>query len=100
MVPVSENAPGRTVETGLSLRETSGVMALAMMGDQEFETRLVALQRGQERVRRIQLELLVGPTPDAPEGEDYGVIPGTKKPTLLKPGAEKICNVYGLVPSF
>jgi hypothetical protein len=75
-------------------------MALAMMGDQEFETRLLALQRGQDRVRRIQLELLVGPTPESPEGEDYGVIPGTKKPTLLKPGAEKICNVYGLVPSF
>ena len=23
---------------------------------------------------------------------DYGVIPGTKKPTLLKPGAEKLCR--------
>jgi len=29
------------------------------------------------------------------EGEDYGVIPGTAKPTLLKPGAEKLCDVYG-----
>lgn len=28
-------------------------------------------------------------------GEDYGVIPGTKKPVLLKPGAEKLCEVYG-----
>ena len=23
---------------------------------------------------------------------DYGIIPGTKKPTLLKPGAEKRCD--------
>lgn len=30
------------------------------------------------------------------EGEDYGVIPGTKKPTLLKPGADKLCDIYGL----
>jgi len=29
-------------------------------------------------------------------GEDYGVIEGTGKPTLLKPGAEKLCDVYGL----
>lgn len=29
------------------------------------------------------------------EGEDFGVIPGTNKPTLYKPGAEKLCDVYG-----
>lgn len=27
--------------------------------------------------------------------EDYGEIPGISKPTLLKPGAEKLCDVYG-----
>jgi len=33
--------------------------------------------------------------------EDYGVIPGTgKKPTLLKPGAEKICTMFRLDPQF
>lgn len=31
---------------------------------------------------------------------DYGVIPGTQKPTLLKPGAEKLCSQFGLVPTF
>lgn len=78
----------------------SGVMALAMMGEAEFEARLSSMKLGQERVRRIQRELMIGPTPESPEGEDYGVIPGTKKPTLLKPGAEKICQAYGLVPTF
>lgn len=29
---------------------------------------------------------------------DYGVIPGTDKPVLLKPGAEKICAFFGYVP--
>lgn len=33
--------------------------------------------------------------------KDYGVIPGTgKKPTLLKPGAEKLCSLFGMVPEF
>lgn len=29
-------------------------------------------------------------------GVDYGVIPGAKKPTLLKGGAEKLCKLFGL----
>jgi hypothetical protein len=68
-------------------------MALAYMSDADFGARLMALKQGQERIRLIQKELMV-------EGEDYGVIPGTKKPTLLKPGAEKLCNIYGLVPTY
>ena len=29
------------------------------------------------------------------DGEDMGLIPGTQKRTLLKPGAEKLCNFFG-----
>lgn len=29
------------------------------------------------------------------EGLDYGIIEGFRKPTLLKPGAEKLCDVFG-----
>ncbi|MCM3068305.1 hypothetical protein NKR17_20095 [Priestia flexa] len=29
------------------------------------------------------------------EGIDYGIIDGFQKPTLLKPGAEKLCDIYG-----
>jgi hypothetical protein len=32
------------------------------------------------------------------EGEDYGVIPGSTKPTLFKPGAEKLNAIFGLAP--
>lgn len=32
------------------------------------------------------------------DGDDYGIIPGTAKPTLFKPGAEKLCEIYGLAP--
>jgi hypothetical protein len=35
------------------------------------------------------------------KGQDYGEIPGSKgKPTLLKPGAEKLCSFFGLEPEF
>ena len=34
------------------------------------------------------------------EDEDYGVIPGTSKPTLLKPGAEKLANIFGFAAQF
>lgn len=33
-------------------------------------------------------------------GEDYGQIPGTPKPTLYKPGADKLCELYGLSDSY
>lgn len=29
---------------------------------------------------------------------DFGIIPGTDKPTLYKPGAEKLCELYGFSP--
>ena len=31
---------------------------------------------------------------------DYGQIQGTEKPCLLKPGAEKLCSMFGLSPEF
>ncbi len=33
------------------------------------------------------------------EGHDYGIIPGTDKPTLFKPGAEKLAELYGYSPT-
>jgi len=73
--------------------EAGGVMALALMTEQEFEARLVTLKKGQDRIRRIQRELMAA-------DEDYGTIPGTGKPTLLKPGAEKLCAIYSLIPMY
>ena len=32
--------------------------------------------------------------------QDFGDIPGTGKPALLKPGAEKLCSFFGLEPEF
>lgn len=33
-------------------------------------------------------------------GTDFGVIPGTDKPTLLKPGAEKLVDLFRCTPEF
>ena len=33
-------------------------------------------------------------------GIDYGVIPGTRQPTLFKAGAEKLCRLFNLRPTF
>ncbi|MFB0841834.1 hypothetical protein [Paenibacillus oleatilyticus] len=33
------------------------------------------------------------------EGVDYGIIPGTDKPTLYKAGAEGLCEFYNLAPT-
>jgi len=34
------------------------------------------------------------------KGQDYGTIPGTPKPTLFKPGAEKLCTVFKIAPDY
>ena len=34
------------------------------------------------------------------DGEDFGTIPGTPKPTLYKPGADKLCELYGLADEY
>ena len=47
----------------------------------------------QEETRELIQEILK-------EGRDFGKIPGTKKGTLLKPGAERTCAAYGCAPKF
>ena len=71
----------------------AGTAALATMTDQEFDRRLAALVKGRERIVLIQRSLMVSDV-------DYGVIPGTDKPSLLKPGAEKLCDFYRFAASF
>lgn len=34
------------------------------------------------------------------EGHDYATIPGTGKPSLMKPGAERLCSAFSLKPKF
>ena len=71
-----------------------GVTALGQMDNGEFQARLGDMQRTQERLETIHRSLM---RPNV----DYGPIPGTgDKWSLLKPGAEKLCQFYGLVPEY
>lgn len=55
---------------------------------QEMATRLADMKQRLGLVQTFFRDVMI-------DGQDYGVIPGTDKPTLLKPGAEKLCELYG-----
>jgi len=59
--------------------------ALALPDEEQFKHDMQAINRFQQIVHKTMIV-----------GLDYGVIPGTQKPTLLKPGAEKIAKLLGL----
>lgn len=64
--------------------------ALALPSQGRVQTQLAAMETFQNTVHRA-----------LKEGHDYGVIPGTGgKPTLLKPGAEKVAKMLNAVPRF
>jgi hypothetical protein len=75
-----------------------------MMMAQQLERRSTDLARADEmsidsvvaQVHKVQelMRLVMR------EGEHYGTIPGTDKPTLLKPGAEKLCLTFRLNPDY
>ena len=90
---MSEERALTTIEGG-QLARYSPMDALATMSDAEFEQRLSGLKKAQERMARIHRDIMERDT-------HYGVIPGTgNKPTLLKPGAELLCKLHHLVPTF
>ncbi len=61
--------------------------------------RFMPLMRMEEALARREL-LVQAFSQLMKEGEDYGLIPGSKKPTLLQPGAQKLDNLFGLVPRY
>ena len=63
--------------------------ALALPDEAQFVSDITAINRFQAVVHKNMIK-----------GSDYGVIPGTTKPTLLKPGAEKIAKLLGLSDTY
>lgn len=66
-------------------------MANEIQVQQEYSVQEVLGQ-----VRKVQ-EIMKSAMKD---NEHYGIIPGTNKPTLLKPGAEKLCFTFRLGPEY
>jgi hypothetical protein len=67
--------------TALVVAEQRGILSI----DLDIATAQMAKQM--EGLRKLKESVLH-------EGEDYGTIPGTDKPTLLKPGAEKMGMLF------
>jgi hypothetical protein len=56
----------------------------------------IDLRKQVNLIQEVMKSVMIGPTKENPEGVHYGVVPGTKKPSLLKPGAEKIAMTFRL----
>lgn len=69
-----------------------GAIAVGKGTTYHMAMRLQEMREQVQLVHRFFQEVMV-------ENQDYGVIPGTDKPTLLKPGAEKLCEFYGFAPT-
>lgn len=65
------------------------ITALTLPQEDQFRRDVQAINRFQQIVHSTLVK-----------DQDYGVIPGTTKPTLLKPGAEKIAKLLGLADSY
>lgn len=68
------------------------INALSIIDTVEIETIANTMQKIGQMQAVVQKTLK--------EGQDYGEVPGTNKPTLLKPGGEKICMLFGLNPEY
>lgn len=82
-----------TLPAALTVRERSSVLLAPVM---DVQTALSRLQQFQEFCAHYLQESKDGGN----DGGDYGVIPGTKKKTLFKSGADKLCEVYGLYDEY
>jgi hypothetical protein len=73
-------------QTKIAIRESS---PMALPEESTFRAGMQAVVRFQQIVHSCMVQ-----------GHDYGIIPGTQKPTLLKPGAEKIAKLLGLADTY
>ena len=63
-----------------------------------YEGMTMAVSPDEAKRRLQQLQAFVSST--MVKDLDYGVIPGTDKPSLLQPGAQKLAEIYGFAHSF
>lgn len=63
---------------------------------QEYNKPLTAaeIRANVNLIQEVMKSVMKGPSKECPEGVHYGIIPGTKKPTLYKAGSEKILATF------
>lgn len=64
--------------------------------DHDGMTMVVSPREAKARLQQLQAFVHDVMIPDT----DYGKIPGIEKPSLFKPGAEKLAEIYGLAPEY
>jgi hypothetical protein len=74
------------VTTDLVARDEADLTPRFVISLEELRQQIVALDQFKRDIMQ--------------DGTDYAVIPGTPRPSLLKPGAEKLCEAFGWRPNF
>ena len=74
------------------------VVALDTYSPAELKVRLGEMKQETDILQEFFAQVMHPSRPGTADG-DYGVIPGTPRPTLLKPGAEKLLEYYGYAPT-
>jgi len=69
------------------VRNQDGLMHLEGSNIHDMAVRLSEMKQKLDLVQKFFKDVMV-------KDVDYGVIPGTQKPSLYKPGAEKLCELY------
>jgi len=88
---MNEPIDGEVMDEGQQLPAVVQQQAVAVLRPVLNVSEMIDLQKQVAVITRDALE----------EGRDYGKIPGVgDKPTLLKPGAERLCAAYGLAASY
>lgn len=79
-----------------------GIVRLATGASQQLPpAERLRLFKEEIEYQRAALALLNKNVTDVLErGPDYDTIPGTKKPALLQPGAQKVCQALGILPTY
>jgi hypothetical protein len=65
----------------------------ALINPESFELSVTDVENQVVKIQNLMKSIMH-------KDEHYGVIPGTKKPSLYKAGAEKLCFAFRLVPKF
>lgn len=85
--------PTRAIVPKAKAPEMWEASPLAVMDEETFEKRVTLARLERDRLATVQRAVMK-------EGVDYGKVPGTEKPTLLKPGAEVLNKMAGLVAAY
>jgi hypothetical protein len=82
------NTEVTVLPSGSNPHASNALVDLEFGNVSDFKRKMLELKQKMDFMQEFFQQVMV-------KDEDYGTIPGTGKPTLYKPGAEKLCELYG-----